>query len=559
MSSIRKQATTGKLFFDFRVEGVRCREYTMLEDTKGNRKQMERVLSRIEAELSAGTFDYLRYFPNSKRAAQFASGKAAPERTPVAAAVALVLPNAPQSPMPVPFSMPTFKDFAETWYRETEVSWRKSHQRTIRDILDRRLIPEFGEKVVGQITKADIMAFRSTLAKVPGRKSSSLKAKSINAIMTPLRQILNEAADRFEFNTPYRNIKPLKVQKGDIEPFTLEEVQKILGAVRADFANYYTVRFFTGMRTGEIDGLKWKYIDFKSRMILVRESIVAGEQDYTKTDGSQREIQMSGVVYDALVAQAKVSQEKSEYVFCNRAGEPFDHNNITKRVWYPPVKEELTLPEPTAVEEVGKSIDVADDERGKAVAEALVCATRLLVKNDQDLPSTAEELVDAIASSPDPKLTKNALKIAGAPHVFVGAVASYAPAEHKKFPESLESETVFHLRLRKFGDIGSECVTAEFERLHIPGEFVESSVGKLMRHKRRVAINFLYSADEALFKVGAAAQLEIEVKVTATVISSECSICGFTLLSLFSRSDTINKLTSFISQQALPLFPTNGE
>jgi len=62
---------------------------------------------------------------------------------------------------------------------------------------------------------------------------------------------------------------------------------------------------------------------------------VAGEQDYTKTDGSQREIQMSGVVYDAFVAQAKVTQEKSEYVFCNRAGEPFDHNNITKRVWYP--------------------------------------------------------------------------------------------------------------------------------------------------------------------------------------------------------------------------------
>lgn len=335
MGSIRARTDNGKLFIDFRIGKQRCREQTLLDDNASNRKKLQKLADQIDFEIQSGTFDYLRYFPSSKRAAQFASGKAAPERTPVAAAVAQVLPNAPLSPMPVPVSMPTFKDFAETWYRETEVSWRKSHQRTIRDILDRRLIPEFGEKVVGQITKADIMAFRSTLAKVPGRKSSTLKAKSINAIMTPLRQILNEAADRFEFNTPYRNIKPLKVQKGDIEPFTLEEVQKILGAVRADFANYYTVRFFTGMRTGEIDGLKWKYVDLKNRMILVRESIVAGEQDYTKTDGSQREIQMSGVVYDAFVAQAKVTQEKSEYVFCNRAGEPFDHNNITKRVWYP--------------------------------------------------------------------------------------------------------------------------------------------------------------------------------------------------------------------------------
>ena len=238
-------------------------------------------------------------------------------------------------PAPMAPNMPTFGDFAETWYSESEVSWRKSHQRTIRDILDSRLIPEFGNKVVGQIAKADIMAFRSTLAKVPGRKSSTLKAKSINAIMTPLRQILNEAADRFEFNTPFRNIKPLKVQKGDIEPFTLDEVQKILSAVRSDFKNYYIVRFFTGMRTGEIDGLKWKYVDFEKRMILIRESIVAGEQDYTKTDGSQREIQMSGLVFDALVGQAAISQGKSEYVFCNRTGEPFDHNNVTKRVWYP--------------------------------------------------------------------------------------------------------------------------------------------------------------------------------------------------------------------------------
>lgn len=45
-----------------------------------------------------------------------------------------------------------------------------------------------------------------------------------------------------------------------------------------------TVRFFTGMRTGEIHGLKWKYIDFTQRMILVRESYVAGAMTDTKTE-----------------------------------------------------------------------------------------------------------------------------------------------------------------------------------------------------------------------------------------------------------------------------------
>ncbi|MDP1125263.1 tyrosine-type recombinase/integrase, partial [Klebsiella pneumoniae] len=82
-------------------------------------------------------------------------------------------------------------------------------------------------------------------------------------------------------------------------PFTLTQVQDLIARVRPDYKHYLTVRFFTGMRSGEIHGLKWKYIDFERRLILVRETIVGGEEDYTKTDASQRDIVMNSVVYDA--------------------------------------------------------------------------------------------------------------------------------------------------------------------------------------------------------------------------------------------------------------------
>lgn len=98
-------------------------------------------------------------------------------------------------------------------------------------------------KEVSAITKAELLSFRSALGKVPGQKGQSLTATRINHIMTPLRMILSEAADRFEFTSPYLNIKSLKVPKTDVEPFTLDEVLQILGAVREDFRNYYTVRF----------------------------------------------------------------------------------------------------------------------------------------------------------------------------------------------------------------------------------------------------------------------------------------------------------------------------
>jgi integrase len=114
-----------------------------------------------------------------------------------------------------------------------------------------------------------------------------------------MKMILTEAADRFHFTPSFQNIKPLKIQKTDVDPFTLEEIQLLISKVRPDYRDYLTVRFFTGMRTSEIHGLKWRFVDFDRKQILIRETWVRGYVEYTKTDGSQREIEMSQPVYDA--------------------------------------------------------------------------------------------------------------------------------------------------------------------------------------------------------------------------------------------------------------------
>ncbi|MGN8160877.1 site-specific integrase, partial [Salinisphaera sp. SWV1] len=162
----------------------------------------------------------------------------------------------------------------------------------------------------------------------------TLSPKTINNLMGVLNMIMTEAADRFEFPNPVQNIKRLRLQRKDIQPFSLDEVRLILDTVRSDFKPYYTLRFFTGMRTGELHGLKWSRIDWQARQILVRETVDKGLVDYTKTDGSQREIAMSSVVYDALRAQFEITGE-GEYVFVTRDGTPLDTTNVTQRVWYP--------------------------------------------------------------------------------------------------------------------------------------------------------------------------------------------------------------------------------
>jgi integrase len=105
--------------------------------------------------------------------------------------------------------------------------------------------------------------------------------------------------------------------------------------VREDFRDYFTVRFFTGMRTGEVDGLKWKYVDFERRLILVRETVVLGDEEYTKTDGSQRDIQMSQLVFEALKRQHAATGKVSALCSAIGSHKPLDHKNVTNRVWYP--------------------------------------------------------------------------------------------------------------------------------------------------------------------------------------------------------------------------------
>ena len=320
MASVRVRKETKNLFFDFRYMGVRCREQTALPDTKANRKKCQELLDLIKAKILLGEFKYEELFPGS------------PNLEKIESAI-----GAAQNPfMASGSSYPEFPAFSDLWFLESEVQWRNSHKKNVRGIIDGSLKPFFGNKPIDQITKAEILQFRAALSQKPGRNCNGvMTAKTINSHMGILRVIMTEASDRYNFQNPYRNIKPLKQKKTHIEPFSLVEVNQIINSVRKDYQHYYTVRFFTGMRTGEVDGLKWEYVDFDKRQILVRETLVNGVPEYTKTDGSQREIPMLTPVFDALQIQFENTGSLSEYVFCNSLHQPLDHNNVTKRVWYP--------------------------------------------------------------------------------------------------------------------------------------------------------------------------------------------------------------------------------
>src|SRR3546814_8542837 len=90
------------------------------------------------------------------------------------------------------------------------------------------------------------------------------------------------------------------------------------------------------MRTGEINGLKWKYVDFENEVIRVREVFSAGEaEEDAKTEGSIRDIPMLPMVKEALEQQREARDPDNAYVFPTRSGNPIDAHHFANRLWYP--------------------------------------------------------------------------------------------------------------------------------------------------------------------------------------------------------------------------------
>ena len=144
MASIRTRRGSKFLIVDFVFMGQRCRETTNLLDTPANRKKLEKIIQKMEAEITLGIFDYKAYFPKSQRADEMTMLKERAET--------------------IMADTPLFDKFAKNWFEEKKIEWRPSYQNKVRIILDKYLMTCFGHRALTVISRADVLAFRTSLA-----------------------------------------------------------------------------------------------------------------------------------------------------------------------------------------------------------------------------------------------------------------------------------------------------------------------------------------------------------------------------------------------------------
>lgn len=139
---------------------------------------------------------------------------------------------------------------------------------------------------------------------------------------------------------------PKKIEK-KVHFLTLEEQEKFLKAAE-DTSNYYQFALIlqTGLRTGEMIGLKWEDIDFQDRTISIRRTMEFryGDKEFKigepKSKSGYRTIPMTQTAYEILKAKEKEKSTRKicdlrykDFVFINRKGLPTKNSTYDSTIY----------------------------------------------------------------------------------------------------------------------------------------------------------------------------------------------------------------------------------
>jgi integrase len=164
----------------------------------------------------------------------------------------------------------------------------------------------FGEKYLEEITPRLLEKYQVTRAEETSKATSNLS-------LAVLKKVFNLGMRWDLTNTnPATKVKPFKVPRGRMRFLLREEQEDLLKVCKKDLKDVVLVAMRTGMRRGELLGLRKKDVDFRRNFIYLEK---------TKS-GTHRQIPMTPEVREVMTRLA-FGHTDDDLLFRNRAGEPY--------------------------------------------------------------------------------------------------------------------------------------------------------------------------------------------------------------------------------------------
>jgi integrase len=239
----------------------------------------------------------------------------------------------------------TLGDYLDRWLKDSVKDSVK--QRTFENyayVVRLHLAPALGSIKLKALTPAHVQAlYRSKL-------DSGLSARTVQLMHTTLHKALKQAVlwGLVPRNVTEAVVAP-RVTKKEIHPLTSGQTRVLLdGAKGGRFEALYVLAVTTGLRRGELLGLRWTDVDLKRGYLQVRQQLIRTQSGLTFTSpkrGKSRSVRLTKRAVEALDDHYKRQlQEKQRLVelwqdiglvFPTQVGKPMDADNLIKRSFGP--------------------------------------------------------------------------------------------------------------------------------------------------------------------------------------------------------------------------------
>ena len=181
----------------------------------------------------------------------------------------------------------SFSRVSDEWIQANKPQWKESSTVKYLNILNNHLLPEFGQRNITDISRADVQAYISKLLTSCGRNNAGLAPKTVNSIISVMKNIFEYTAEKK--GCTLINFKGLNVKQPQKQMRILSQSeQSILTEYLLEESSNTDIgillSLYTGLRVGEVCALKWDDISFRDKCIHVNKTMqrvqVKGNMDH---------------------------------------------------------------------------------------------------------------------------------------------------------------------------------------------------------------------------------------------------------------------------------------